>query len=96
MSDHHLLFLIVLHIIFTFQKKCILTAHKNDNIYYHYFSQIAFKRIKRLARSHEAAMQELKKQEKEALRQLEQLAKTGCRLINYIDFVRTMQKIPKE
>ena len=56
--------------------------------------QLAFRRIKRVTGSYKAAMEDLKQQENEAQRQLEQLQRTRLGLRHYIDLLRFMQKLP--
>ena len=61
---------------------------------FHSLQQLAFRRIKRVTGSYKAAIEDLKQQEKEAQRQLEQLQRTRRGLRHYIDLLRYMQRIP--
>ena len=63
---------------------------------FHSFQQLVFRRIKRLAESHEAAVENVNEQEKKALQKLEQITRTCCGIIQYIDLLRFMQKIPDQ
>ena len=60
------------------------------------FKQLAFKRIKRLKGSHEAAVADCKEHEEEALKQLEIAIRTCQGLMQYIDLLRFMQKLPEK
>ena len=62
--------------------------------YFHPFQQLAFRRIKRLAGSHKAAIENVREQEKKAQKKLEQIMRTCCGIIQYSNLLRFMQKIP--
>ena len=59
------------------------------------FKQLAFRSIRRVTGSYKAAIEDLKQQEKEAQRQIEQLQRTRQGLRHYIDLLRHMQRIPE-
>ena len=67
---------------------------KNSDTAFHSFQQLAFRRIKRVTGSYKAAMEDIKQQEKEAQRQIDQITRTCQGLLQYIDLLRVMQKIP--
>ena len=60
----------------------------------HSLQQLAYQRIRRLTGSHEAAIQNIKEKEKKAQEMLEQIMRTCCGIIQYIDLLWFMQKIP--
>ena len=60
------------------------------------FQQLAFKKIKSTLGSHEAAVADCKEHEEKALKQLEIAIKTCQGLMQYIDLLRFMQRIPKQ
>ena len=60
------------------------------------FQQLAFKRIKRLLGSHEAAIKDYKEHEEKAIKQLDSVIKTCQGLMHYIDLLQIMQRIPKQ
>ena len=67
---------------------------KNNDTNFILFQQLAYKRIKRLAGSHKEAIRQIEKQEAKAQEKLEQITRTCCGILRYIDMLRFMQKIP--
>ena len=67
---------------------------KNNDTNFILFQQLAYRRIKRLAGSHKEAIKQIEKQEAKAQEKLEQITRTCCGILWYIDMLRFMQKIP--